>query len=91
MTALLEFFGKPAEAPAAVPSSVHENEPCHRASIHQSMRGAHPDGDREAIGRLVSHDRRVANVTDVVLDALSARDVDAFRSATLPSTASSRG
>jgi hypothetical protein len=34
MTAILEFLGKPTEAPAAVPGSVHEDEPRHRASIH---------------------------------------------------------
>jgi len=37
MTAILELVGKPAEAPAAVPASVHEHEPCHQASIHHPM------------------------------------------------------
>ena len=37
MTPILEFLGEPAEAPAAVPGSVHEDEPCHRASIHHSL------------------------------------------------------
>ena len=30
VTAILEFLGEPAEAPAAVPASVHEHEPRHR-------------------------------------------------------------
>jgi len=37
MAASLEFPDEPAEAPAAVPASVHEDKPCHQASIHLSM------------------------------------------------------
>ena len=39
VTAILDLLGEPAEAPAAVPTSVHEHEPRHRASIHDSIRG----------------------------------------------------
>src|SRR6266516_4053451 len=39
MTAIFELLGEPAKAPAAVPSSMHEHEPCHRASILHSMLG----------------------------------------------------
>src|SRR5579859_4725583 len=54
MTAILEFLGKPAEAPAAVPGSVHEHKPCHRASIHHSMLGHIPTANAKQ-----SEDRRV--------------------------------
>lgn len=37
MAAIRELLGKPPEAPAAVPASVHEHEPCHQASIHHPM------------------------------------------------------
>jgi hypothetical protein len=54
MTAIRELLGKPPEAPAAVPTSVHEHEPRHRASIHHSKLGhilkANPKGSG-GIGR----------------------------------------
>jgi hypothetical protein len=49
MTTTLELLGKATEAPAAVPAAVHEDEPCHRASIPDSMLGHIPGPEHNAI------------------------------------------
>jgi hypothetical protein len=42
VAAILELLGQSAEAPPAVPASVQEHEPCHRASIQHCPRGCAP-------------------------------------------------
>jgi hypothetical protein len=39
MTAIGELLGKPVEAPATMPTSVHEHEPRHEASMPASEIG----------------------------------------------------
>jgi hypothetical protein len=53
MAAIRKLLGKPPEAPAAVPGSVYEHEPCHRASIHHPKPADIAQGERR-IGLLAA-------------------------------------
>ena len=78
MTAILEFLDEPAEAPAPVPGSVHENEPCHRASIHHSLLGSGMPPAPERSGNSMSAGIPVTGVSELVLEVLDLEYAERF-------------